>query len=152
MPTHAHMDVTHLHGDLTRHIKSRHIGGNGCTQSSADGSAPTQLCPAAAGRSAAQCLSYNQMSSVRTWFRGSTLFNRRPMAAVAVSCGASLSFACSWCHLVVLINSQMGCIRTKENTILKALSSFNLQAVITERKRSSITEKSIRGRSNLIQR
>lgn len=140
MPTHAHMDVTHLHGDLTRRIKSRHIAGSSCTQSSADGSAPTQLFPAAAGRRAARCLSYNQLSSVRTWFRGSTLFNRRPVATVAVSCGASLSFACSWCHLVVLINSQMGCKRAKENTILKALSSFNLQAVITESKGSSITE------------
>lgn len=140
MHTHAHMDVTHLHGDLTRRIKSRHIAGNGCTRSSADGSASTQLFPAAAGRSAALCLSYNQMSSVRTWFRGSTLFDRRPMAPFAASCGASLSFACSWCHLLALINSPMGCKRAKENTILKALSSFNLQAVITERKRSSITE------------
>lgn len=140
MPAHAHMDVTHLHGDLTRHIKSRHTAGNGRTQSSADGSAPAQLFPAAAGRGAARCLSYNQMSSVRTWFRGSTLFNRRPVAAVAVSCGESLSLACSWCHLVALINSRMGCKRAKENTILKALSSFNLQAVIAVRKRSSITE------------
>lgn len=76
--THTQTDMTHSHGDLTYRFKSRHTAGNSCTQSSADDSAPPQLFPAAAGHSAARCQSYKQMSSVRTWFRGSTLFNHHP--------------------------------------------------------------------------
>lgn len=76
--THTQTDMTHSHGDLTHRFKSRHTAGNSCTQSSADGSAPPQLFPAAAGHGAARRLSYKQMSSVRTWFRGSTLLNHHP--------------------------------------------------------------------------
>lgn len=53
---------------------------------------------------------------------------------------ARFSLAYSWCHLVAFIHNILDCKRSKENTICKGLSPFHLQAVITERKRSSTTE------------
>ena len=45
--THTHIDMTHSHNNpqphTSHHIRSRHVTGNSCIQSSADGSAPARL-------------------------------------------------------------------------------------------------------------